>query len=80
MGNCAVTNTKGFTPVEGEEGPCSPVWERLQVELEEGWCLLRAGKASVPHGTQRHSEPENAEATLCFSFPPNNSGNYVNQK
>lgn len=51
MGNSTVTNTEGFMPVEGEEGPCSPAWEHLHVELEEGQCLLLASKASVPRGT-----------------------------
>lgn len=51
MGNCPVANMEGLMPIEGQEGPRSPVWEHLQVELEKGWCLLRASKASVPHGT-----------------------------
>lgn len=61
-------------PAEGETGPCSPAWEHLQAELEED---LQAGKASVPHGTTANL---GGQKQHCFYFPPNNSGNYVNEK
>lgn len=86
MQNRTVVNRDRFTTVEGEEGPCSPVWEHLQVELEEDWCLLQVDKASGRHGTRCHGGPardlreQKQHVTLCTSFPSNHSGDNVNQK